>query len=367
LRPIEIPLSGWAQSLLDEMVAINPEFSALSAQELLQERAQGTAQMCEPLKSAKGGTGFYRAKDGWVALNLARQQDVELLPALFGDVNYGSVSAACMERREADLVARGRLLGMAIAGLNEETRSPALVRTALGLPSQAKNWRVLDLSALWAGPLASRLLLQCGFNVIRIESEGRKDPTQFGDPAHFDALNRGKKTITIDIRTEAGQAELLALISRADIVIEAARPRALLQLGIDANNLVRQQAGLTWLTITGHGIEGESGEWVAFGDDAAVAGGLSRELQEATGLIGFVGDAIADPMTGIAAAHAALVQASSGGGARLVLSMSGIVHEAIEATKAKSLSAWKRSLHDVAGRTGQREAAIAGASMVAAP
>lgn len=79
--------------------------------------------------------------------------------------------------------------------------------------------------------------------------------------------------------------------SPSDIVIEAARPRALAQLGINAAAIVRATPGLVWITITGHGAEGDAAGWVGFGDDCGVAAGLSVALRAAGGTPGFVGDA----------------------------------------------------------------------------
>jgi crotonobetainyl-CoA:carnitine CoA-transferase CaiB-like acyl-CoA transferase len=82
--------------------------------------------------------------------------------------------------------------------------------------------------------------------------------------------------------------------------------------------------GLVWITITAHGIAGDAANWIGFGDDCGVAGGLSAALRDATGEIGIVGDAIGDPLTGIYAARMALEQRRRGTGARLVVSMSGV-------------------------------------------
>ena len=106
----------------------------------------------------------------------------------------------------------------------------------------------------------------------------RPDSLRRGDPALFARLNQGKASVALDIAAQTGREALLALIARADIVIEAARPRALAQLGIEADALVAAQPGLVWLTITGHGARAPQRDWVGFGDDTAVAGGLSAPL-----------------------------------------------------------------------------------------
>lgn len=353
MRPVDLPLARWAQTLLDDTGV------PLRAAALMRERTGGGDSHVFGPASAKGGTRLYAARDGWIALNLAREDDSALLPALFGETAFGTIAAACRARSEAQLVAQGRQLGMAIAGLHETPLSPAVSCTAKA-PATAsrRSGRVLDLSALWAGPLAARLLMAQGFSVTRVRSVGREDPTRTSDPAHYAALNDGKAEVSLDLRRADGRDALLGLVRESDIVIEAARPRALRQLGIDADALVRAQAGLTWITITGHGTQGDCGEWVAFGDDAAVAAGLSHELFAATGLIGFVGDAIADPLTGIAAAHAASAQHRQGIGARLILSMAGVVRAGIAASKTSDPAAWEADLHAAADASPHTRAAV---------
>lgn len=359
-----LPLSAWAQERLDNLAKLAGCELGVSADALMRERALINGHRIGGLVAPGGGCSFYRAKESWVALNLAREDDHALLPALFCTEDFGSLGTAIADRAEAELVAQGRLLGLAIAGLNEASVSPALevmTQGRTGTPRPVP--KVLDLSALWAGPLATQLLRQAGCEVTRVESTGREDPLPHSDPAHFAALQEGKRDVKLDLRSANGREKLHSIIAQSDIVIEAARPRALLQLGIDADALVRAQPGLTWLTITGHGAKGDSAEWVGFGDDTAVAAGLSRELHEASGQIGFVGDAIGDPLTGIAAAEAAMHRHLAGRGARLILSMSGVAGEAIAAEKRRGAAAWRASLKDWAARTGmtftlpEREAA----------
>lgn len=327
-----IPLARWAQGRLDALAGLSGA-AFPDAASLLGERAAIHRFRASERVSCHGGCRFYRAQDGWVALNLSRREDRELLPALFGANGAVDPEVGFAEMTEQKAVARGRLLGMAIAGLSERAASPAMrILAEGGARLAALRPKVLDLSALWAGPLASRLLRIAGADVIRVESAGREDPLEASDPAQFALLAEGKRKIRVDLRSEAGRGELLALIDRSDMVIEAARPRALRQMGIDADRLVAESSGLIWVTITGHGIDGDAAEWVGFGDDTGVAGGLTRALCDASGLIGFVGDAIGDPLTGIYAAETALRHFRKGAGARLVLSMSGIVAQAVAET-----------------------------------
>ena len=306
-------------------------------QTLLGERAMLNGFRVPGRISAGGGCRIYDTLDGHVALNLSRPSDVELLPALFRRDAVGDVVSAMAGVRSKEVVAQGRILGLAIASFDEAPERPAICQVSTGREVKSGvALRVVDLSSLWAGPLAAHLLQLGGAEVIKVESRNRPDSMRDGDPALFALLNQGKAQIALDLRDGQDRDELLALIRSADIVIEAARPRALLQLGIDADALVRTVPGLRWLTITGHGHP----DWIGFGDDCGVAGGLSRALFDATGKIGFVGDAMADPLTGIFAALAALRQTTSG---RSIISMSGVVAQAMASEDPQIFVEWAKA------------------------
>ena len=122
-----------------------------------------------------------------------------------------------------------------------------------------------------------------------------------------------------------GLGDVVGGFLSAYIVIEAARPRALEQLDINAAQIVRSSPGLAWITITAHGAQGDQANWVGFGDDCGVAAGLSAALRSACGRTGFVGDAIADPLTGIFAALTAWDAWLSQRGGRFGVAMSHVV------------------------------------------
>jgi crotonobetainyl-CoA:carnitine CoA-transferase CaiB-like acyl-CoA transferase len=107
----------------------------------------------------------------------------------------------------------------------------------------------------------------------------------------------------LDLHCVAGRDKMLQLISAADIVIESSRPRALQQLGIDAQAMVAQHRRKVWISLTGYGRSQPEANWVAFGDDAAVAAGVFT--LDANGAPLFCGDALCDPLAGLHAAVAA--------------------------------------------------------------
>jgi crotonobetainyl-CoA:carnitine CoA-transferase CaiB-like acyl-CoA transferase len=165
--------------------------------------------------------------------------------------------------------------------------------------------------------------------VVKVESTRRPDGARFGPPLFFDLLNAGKESVALDFGTAAGRAQLRRLVECADIVVESARPRALAQVGIDAESLVEEAPGLTWVSITGYGRRDPGAGWVAFGDDAGVAAGLAAATASPGGPPLFCGDAIADPLTGIHAGLAALACWRGGGGLLLDLALCNVAAHAL--------------------------------------
>jgi CoA-transferase family III len=381
------PLSGWANGQLQQLAQEtgSPQIAGLTGAGLLGERAALNGFSVPELVAAGGGCRLYQAADGRIALSLVRPDDRMLLPALLRDATFDPSDNAGLVKRlrlakAQDLVDQGTQLGLAIAGVDEGSTGPASEIVCRGTEGRVSNlnrhpeldsgsrgarstirtgnsWMlnqrpagsqhdgdrdvhpplVIDLSALWAGPLATHLLQLAGATVIKVESILRPDAMRGGDPDFFNLLNQNKASVALDLSAESGRSALLALIHKADIVVEASRPRALVQLGIDADTLVRDQPGLVWISITGHGMCGDAANRIGFGDDCGVAGGLTAALHTASGVMGFVGDAIADPLTGIAAARLAWSQWLGGVGGRIALSMSGVVRAACAAEEGLDL------------------------------
>jgi crotonobetainyl-CoA:carnitine CoA-transferase CaiB-like acyl-CoA transferase len=170
---------------------------------------------------------------------------------------------------------------------------------------------------MWAGPLCGQLLARAGATVVKVETLGRPDGTRAGPSAFFDWMNSGKLSYAVDFDEPAG---LRRLLEAADLVIESSRPSALAHRGLGPTG-VTPRDGRVWLRITGHGADGEQAGWVAFGDDAAVSGGLVGGTDNEPV---FCGDAIADPLTGLHAALSAVESLSRGGGELIELSMAAV-------------------------------------------
>lgn len=285
-----------------------------SGEDLLRERAVLMQWQAQGQCSANGSCHLLRCHDGWVAINLSREDDWQLLPALLGqNETIGSLDELqhwLITRHTDELIERGALLGLALAAAIQQpcNTTPACKVILHGNSRQQRSAqpKVLDLSSLWAGPLCSRLLQHAGAQVTEIDSvtrpDGMKLNTAPGAQTFYEQLHAGKSTVTLDFRKTDNLQRLRQLITEADIVIEGSRPRALQQLGIDVETLVQQQPGLVWVSITGYGRGEAQANRIAYGDDAAMGAGL---FDERDGKPVFIGDAIADPLTGIHAALAA--------------------------------------------------------------
>ncbi|MGH9016969.1 MAG: CoA transferase, partial [Acidimicrobiales bacterium] len=278
--------------------------------------------------SASGSCRLVRAGDGWLAVNLARPEDRAAVAAVTeGEVQgdpWTTLEGAARRRSVSDLVGRARLLGVAAApigrpdtdGTAEPSASTRLWPRA-GADHRAEV-RVVDLSSMWAGPLCTALLARAGFRVTKVESSSRPDGVR-EVPDFYRTLHAADQEVaTLDFSQADGRRRLRALIEEADVVVESSRPRALAQLGL-APDTVDGPPGKVWVSITGYGRRPPGAGWVAFGDDAAVAGGLVA--WEDTEHPVFCGDALADPVTGMTAAAAALRAVAAGGGVLLDVSM----------------------------------------------
>ncbi len=328
------------------------------AADLIAERAVRLGHEPTGPVSAGGSCHLLPSADGWVAANLPRVDDIELVPAWLGVtatagnglVDWEQVAEAVAARSGAEVVEQGQLLGLAVAvvPMSDEARRvgdeqlvsrdmvggrrPLLGRRLASPTDRAPDLRVplvVDLSSLWAGPLCGRLLAAAGMRVVKVESSSRLDGARGGDPGFFHALNGAKEHRALPLATDAGRNELRHLLSTADIVIEGSRPRALRQMGIQPSEVVGARPGSVWVSITAYGRRGPWSNRVGFGDDTAAAGGL---VSVEDGRPAFVGDAIADPLAGMVAAGAAADAWARGGGCLLDVALREVArHTALHA------------------------------------
>jgi hypothetical protein len=267
--------------------------------------------------SPNGSCKLVRAADGWLAINLPRTVDWEFTSALVGCAtrldSWSEIEEAVAAMPIARVIAQATLLGMAVAAVAETTADAPVCTYGRSCSPSGGPGDVIDLSALWAGPLCGSVLAAMGMPVIKVESHSRRDPIGFTTPKLEARLNGAKRRIVIDFHDPAAREQLRRAMVTASVVISSARARAFDALDLKPEDILADNPGLIWVAITGHGWHGDAGMRVAFGDDAAVAGGLVS--WNGAGEPAFMGDAVADPLTGLTAAAAALVALQRGGGA----------------------------------------------------
>lgn len=130
--------------------------------------------------------------------------------------------------------------------------------------------RVLDLSTIVSGPMASQIMADQGAEVIKVEAPPGGDgtrhlgPSRGGMGAAFHMLNRGKRSIVLDLKNPEGVVVLRQLAARTDVLIQNFRPRVMQRLGLDPAGLRAANPGLITVSISGFGGEGPLADKPAF-------------------------------------------------------------------------------------------------------
>jgi crotonobetainyl-CoA:carnitine CoA-transferase CaiB-like acyl-CoA transferase len=121
--------------------------------------------------------------------------------------------------------------------------------------------RVLDLAALLPGHYATQLLGDMGADVIKIERTGFGDMARRLFPGTFEGVNRNKRSIAIDLKSEDGKRVFYKLVGTADGIIEEFRPGVAARLGIDYETCRKINPGVIYVSIGGYGQEGPYRDW----------------------------------------------------------------------------------------------------------
>ena len=172
--------------------------------------------------------------------------------------------------------------------------------------------RVLDLSSVVFGPLASQVLADYGAEVIKIEPPAG-DSTRHTGPAVepgmaavFLGCNRSKKSVVLDLKQPAAQAALQALIATADVLMHSMRPQKLAPLGLDPESLCARHPRLVYAGLHGFGEDGPYAGMPAYDDVIQGMSGLADLMQRQTGEARYLPTIAADKTCGLVAAHAVL-------------------------------------------------------------
>ena len=155
-----------------------------------------------------------------------------------------------------------------------------------------KGIRVLDFSTLLPGPYATLLLAEAGAEVIKVERPGRGEDMRYyppfcnGESVSFAMLNRGKRSLPVDLKSSEALGLLKPLLEEADVLVEQFRPGVMARLGLGYEDVNAQNPGLIYCSITGYGQTGP----------LASRAGHDINYQAQSGLLSLSGDSEGRPV-----------------------------------------------------------------------
>ena len=144
-----------------------------------------------------------------------------------------------------------------------------------------EGMKVLDLTRVLAGPYATMILADLGAEVIKVELPQFGDearffgPFQNGESAYFSSVNRGKRSITIDLRTPEGSNIVRSLLKDCDVVVENFRPGSMNRFGLGYDQLSHSHPQLVYASISGFGQTGPYAKRPAYDVIIQAMGGIS--------------------------------------------------------------------------------------------
>jgi crotonobetainyl-CoA:carnitine CoA-transferase CaiB-like acyl-CoA transferase len=173
--------------------------------------------------------------------------------------------------------------------------------------------RVVDLTAMVMGPYCTQIMADMGADVVKVEPpEG--DNTRFisvgpapGMSGVFVNVNRGKRSIVLDLRTEDGKAALRALIAEADVFIHSMRAKAIAKLGFGYTDVAALNPNIVYTNCYGYGRRGPARDLPAYDDTIQAECGIPAVQKELTGEANYVGTIMADKVAGLTALYATMM------------------------------------------------------------
>ena len=204
--------------------------------------------------------------------------------------------------------------------------------------------RILDLTHVWAGPLATRILADLGAHVLKIEAPMGRGPRKFpggallggfigGDGGHepynvnaiFVKLQRNKKSLALDLKTEQGKQIFLSLVGVSDVVMENFSARAMSRLGLDYSVLKETNPKIIHVAMPGYGLTGPYRDRVAFGPTVEPMSGLHFAMGYGENEPRATAMALPDPSSAVNATSAVVTalrsRANSGHGCQVEMSL----------------------------------------------
>lgn len=191
--------------------------------------------------------------------------------------------------------------------------------------------RVVDLTAMVMGPYCTQIMADMGAEVIKIEPpEG--DSTRHisvapvpGMSGVFANVNRGKRSVVLDLRSEHGKSALRELVKSADVFIHSMRGKAIAKLGFDYAQVAALRPDIVYTNCYGYSRRGPEADQPAYDDTIQAECGLTAVQQMLTGEPGFVGTIMADKVAGLTVLYATLMalfhRARSGEGQEVEVGM----------------------------------------------
>jgi crotonobetainyl-CoA:carnitine CoA-transferase CaiB-like acyl-CoA transferase len=173
-----------------------------------------------------------------------------------------------------------------------------------------KNIRVLEIARILAGPWAGQVLADLGADVIKIEGVKGDDTRRWGPPfvrngdgsedaAYFHATNRGKRSITLDLKSAEGRDRVLSLVTDADVLIENFKLGGLAKFGLDYSTLKKLNPRLIYCSITGFGQDGPYAHRAGYDYIIQGMSGIMDLTGDPDGAPQKIGVAYADVLTGL--------------------------------------------------------------------
>ena len=170
--------------------------------------------------------------------------------------------------------------------------------------------RVIDLTAMVTGPYCTQIMADMGADVIKVEPP-QGDDTRYvsvgpapGLSGVFVNVNRGKRSIVLDLKADAGKAALRALIERADVFIHSMRSKAITKLGFGFHDVAKINPAIVYTNCYGYGHRGPDRDRPAYDDTIQAECGLPAVQQLLTGEADYVGTIMADKVAGLTAVYA---------------------------------------------------------------
>lgn len=169
--------------------------------------------------------------------------------------------------------------------------------------------KILDLSRVLAGPYCGGLLADMGADVVKIESPGGDDarhlgPFSQGESVYFAQLNRGKRSIVLDLKSAEDHQRFLDLVRQADVVLENFRPGVTTRLGIDAAALQAINPRLVYASVSGFGQAGPFSKRPAYDLIVQAMSGIMAATGPVGGTPTRVGESLGDVVAGVFAGWA---------------------------------------------------------------